>query len=106
MFNDWYTLDVVKTKLYNNSELGFQLFDMFLKWINISDQQYIFIISTVIAISFSILFYKNSKNLFLTFFLHLTIGLFGMSMSGIRQTLAICITMLAFHYMKEEKPFK
>jgi hypothetical protein len=96
---------VLSDNLFSNSEWGYYVFIKILKMLSVNDQGYIIIISLVISFSFSVFFYKYSRNLFLSFFLHLTIGLFSMSMSGIRQTIAICLILLAFKYLLNNRLF-
>lgn len=90
-------------RIFIYDEWGYQAFLVILKKIGIASQGYIIITSAIIVASFTIFYLKYSRNIFMSFFLHLTIGLFTMSMSGIRQTLAICLILLAFHFAVKKK---
>lgn len=105
-YNNYYTLQDLSLDIFKNDEYGFYFFNIILKKIGIGNQGYIFIMSLIMILFFWNFYYKYSKNMFLSIFLHLTIGLFTMSMSGIRQTIAIGFVLVAFHYMIERKPIK
>ena len=90
-----YTLN---NEIFSNPEWGFHGLATLLKKIGLSNQGYILVMSFLIALPFSLLVYKYSRNIFLSFFLHLTIGVFTMNMSGIRQSLAMSIIMIAFMF--------
>lgn len=68
----------------------------------------IYFIITAIFISFSIsLFLKRySKCPFLSYWLYITLGMLGISMSALRQILAICITLYSFDYLIKGKRIK
>lgn len=85
-----------------SKEWGFALFQNILS-LFISYQFYIAIVSAIIVFSFYLFFEDYSDDLLLSIILHITIGLFAFTMSGIRQSLAICLTFLAFKYAKENK---
>lgn len=80
---------------YKNDELGFYIFRTLCFKIGLSSQQFLALISGFIVFSFGRLFYKYSKNIFVSFWLFMTIGLFTMSMSGLRQIIAISILLFA-----------
>lgn len=91
--------------IFSQQECGFYLYNYFLRFLKISDQWYL-IFYAIIIVSIHTWFYKKyADNLFLTFYLFLTLGAFTISMSGIRQTLALSIVLLAFDFM-EKKGFK
>lgn len=69
----------------------------------VSEQGYIFIAAVILSVGFGYFFYKYSDNLFLSFYLHITIGMFTMSMSGIRQSIAVIIALVAFIYIEKKK---
>lgn len=96
-------LPEINLGLFEYEEWGFYLFNVILSKLKLSNQGYLMITSLVVVVSFMFFYYRYSKNIPLSLFLHLTIGLFTMSMSGIRQTLAIVVSMLAFHFMKKNK---
>lgn len=88
------------------AEFGFTYYNIFLLSIGVKEQLYIFISSLIISCSFGFFFYKFSKNIFLSFFLNLTIGLFFMSLTGIRQMLAISITIIAIYVLEKKSNFR
>ncbi|MEW8992882.1 EpsG family protein [Clostridium sp.] len=98
-----YIIYNMNMEIFKNSEWGFELFNSLFRGLGFNNQGYILVTSFIISLSISLFFYKYSKNIFISFFLHLTIGMFTMSMSGIRQTLAICFILLAFNYMMKKK---
>ena len=81
------------------TELGYSYFNFLVSKTGINYQGYLSIISAFFIIVVSLLFYQYSKNIPLSFFLHITIGLFAFSMSGIMQTLAIAIVFIAFLFL-------
>jgi EpsG family len=97
------SLDILSLELFKFDEWGFYTLNTFINILGFENQGYILVMSLLISLSFSLFFYKYSKNIFLSFYLHLTIGLFSMSMSGLRQTLAVCLILLAFHFLIKRK---
>ncbi len=85
---------------FEKKEWGFYTFVAWIKMFFSDYQAFLLITAGIVSLSFSLLFYKTSKNIFLSFLLHMTLGLFTMSMSAIRQTLAVSFTMFAFLSMR------
>jgi hypothetical protein len=82
---------------YNKTEIGFKYFNFFLNdKMGVDFQLYLFLIAAFFVIPLTTLIKRFSKNYLLSFYLHLTIGLFPMAMSGARQTIAISFTILSF----------
>jgi hypothetical protein len=92
------SLDMLSLEIFKFDEWGFYTINTVINILGFENQGYILVVSLIISLSFSLFFYKYSKNILLSFYLHLTIGLFSMSMSGLRQTLAVCLILLAFHF--------
>lgn len=88
------------------NELGFSLVGKILYEWKVSDTLYLIIYGFFISLCISRLIYKHSKNPFWGFYLHTTIGLFTMSMSGMRQAIACCVCWLAIDYIMEKKPIR
>ncbi len=84
-------------------EYGYFAYLKILKIFNVSNQGYIIITSLIICYSFASFFYKYSDNILLSFFLHLTIGIFTVTMSAIRQSLAISIILFAITLLLERR---
>ena len=97
-FNQW--------DIWLEKELGFTLVGKILYLLHIPDQVYLMLYALFIAYCISKLILKWCKNPFWGFYLHTTIGLFTMSMSGIRQSIACCICWLAMDYILEKKPIR
>ena len=68
-----------------------------------SDQSFLIITSLFITISFTSFFYKYSSNVGFSFYLHLTIGLFIITMSALRQSVAICFILFAIDFVVQRK---
>ena len=99
---EWsYFLDFGKWLKY---ELGFTLIGKILQTIGVGEQVYLILYALFISLCISLLVYRWCKNPFLGFYLHTTIGLFTMSMSGMRQSIACCICWLGIDYIFEKKP--
>lgn len=84
-------------------ERGYILLNLFFKNIGISFQLFLAFVSAFFVSSISIMYYAYSKNVFLSFYLNFTMGLFLMSMSGLRQTIAICITIIGVFLLLKNK---
>lgn len=82
-------------------ETGFKIFNVILNDIGVSERGFIIIISIFFTYVFTRFIYKFSSNVGLSFFIHITFGVFAMSLSGIRQVIAICLVLLAFEHMKK-----
>lgn len=93
----------INIEIFQYDEWGYQFFIRVLRNIGVYNQGYLIVTSAIMVISFLLLYYKYSNNIFLSLFLHMTIGIFTLSMSGIRQTIAICFLMLAYHLALKNK---
>jgi len=89
--------------LLRASELGYSYFNLIFSELGISFQVYLAVIAAIFIFAISKLYYIYSKNVLLSYYLHVTIGLFAMSMTGLRQTLAISLTLLAFIYLMRDR---
>ena len=87
----------------NQFEFGYYGFLRVLKFIGIGNQGYIIIVSFIFSYSFSVFFKRYSSNILMSFYLYLTIGLFTVSMSAIRQSFAISIILFAVSLLLERK---
>jgi len=102
-------LEIYRDHLYGTGMNVFNtnewLFTIFSNTVSIfaSEQMFLVIVSAIIVLSFSWFFCKYSNNILLCYILHITIGLFSFTLSGMRQSLAICLTLIAFYYAKENK---
>ncbi|UYG93834.1 EpsG family protein [Cytobacillus firmus] len=101
--NEFENADYYLNNLLRPTELGYSFFNNLINTIGFNFQMYLLIISIIIIGSISLLYYRYSKNVLMSFYLHFTIGLFAMSMSGIRQILAVSITIIAFIFLMKNK---
>ncbi len=97
--------DFYLNNLIRSSERGYSYFNFFANKLGISFQIYLSIISAIFMIAISKLYYKYSKNILMSYYLHVTIGLFAMSMTGLRQSLAISLTIISFISLMNNKKF-
>lgn len=91
---------------YKSTEVGFYYFRILLLGLGFTPQLFLIVVSLIVTFTFADFIFRYSDNVFLSFFLHLTIGLFAMSMSGIRQILAVCLVVYSIRYVLEHKPIK
>lgn len=89
-----------------STEFGYVYFLKILKFFHVGPQGYIVVTSFFISSLFSWFIYKYSENIGFSFLLHLTIGLFAMTLSGIRQSMAISIIMIAIYFAINRKFIK
>ena len=69
-----------------------------------SEFQWLVILTAVfLSISIGIFVYKNARDPFLALLFFITLGLFQFSLSGIRQTIAIAITLMSMELIKKRK---
>lgn len=87
-------------------EMGFTLVGKILKSIHLSNQGYLVLYAVFITVVISRLIQKYSRHLFWGFYLHATIGLFTMSMSGMRQAIACCICWLGIDHILNKHPIR
>lgn len=88
---------------FKGGETLFYGISTILSKIGVSFQVYLAIISFIIVFSFMKFYYKYSYNVALTLFLHVTIGSFAITMSTIRQSIAICIILFSFDALINRK---
>ncbi len=87
-------------------EIGFKLYNYVLNWFGVSDQMYLILYALFVSVVIAKLIEQYCRNLFWGFYFHITIGLFTMSMSGMRQTIACLICWLAISYILRKKPIR
>lgn len=101
-----YYNEFLNAELYlklRKNELGYAYFNYFFSSLGINFQVYLLIISGIVVVTISKIYSKFSQNIVLSFYLFVTLGLFAMTMTGLRQSMAIIITMLAFINLMEKK---
>ena len=99
-------LDVNYFEFIKESEIGFQVIKYLL--LNFTHNYFwLFLISSIIVIYCYLIFIKKySKDYFLSVFIFITFGLYTFYFNGLRQGLAMAISMLAIPYMVQSKFIK
>lgn len=87
------------------SELGFRYFEYWCNSIGFSWVSYSLLVSSIIVIPMGLFFYKYSENLWASYMMYMTIGLFAMNMTGIRQSLACSMVLLGMIMLLNKKYF-
>lgn len=85
------------------SELGFSYLNYAIWKTGLGFQSYLGIVSAIIVFTLSLLYYRYSERPMLSYYLHVTIGLFSMTLTGLRQSLAISFTILGFLYLVKNR---
>jgi hypothetical protein len=104
-----YYYEYLNSELYlslRHNELGYSYFNHFFRNIDVNFQLYLSIIALITVFSISKLYLKFSHNIMLSYYLFITLGLFGMTLTGLRQSLAIMITIFAYTSLMENKRLK
>ncbi len=101
---DWSSFSV--TSGWIRDEMGFTLVGKLLSVLGVGNQTYLLLYALFISVCITHLISKWCKNFFWGFYFHTTIGLFTMSMSGMRQSIACCICWLATDYILKKKPIR
>lgn len=89
----------------NNFEKGYQLFNSLIA-IYLTDNPNVFlaIVSTCTLIPVSVIFYRYSRNVFISFTVYSALILYHFSFSGLRQALAIGIIVISYYFIVDRKP--
>ncbi|QBO59676.1 EpsG family protein [Chryseobacterium salivictor] len=97
--------DIADGNYDDRIEPGYIYFNKLLQFFT-SDSQWLFIIVAVfLSVSIGTFVYKNARDPFLAILFFVTLGLFQFSLSGIRQTIAVAITLLSMELIKKRKLF-
>lgn len=86
-----------------DSEVGFKVVQWFFFHIGFNWQSFLFIDSAFVVIAMGRFLYRYCINIFLGFYLYMTIGLFAMNMTGVRQSLAVAIVLIATEFAQKHK---
>lgn len=87
-------------------EWGFDMLEYICSSLGMGWQVFLALVSAIIIIPVTELFHKYSANVWMSFFLYLTIGLFSVNMSAMRQSLAVSMVVVAMIAMLEKKYIK
>jgi len=85
-----------ETQYLRPAEPGYSLLMVICKSLGLDFQQFLAVVSLIIVFAVTALVRQLAVSPFLSFFLHVTLGFFAMSLSGLRQSLAVAFTILAF----------
>ncbi len=69
-------------------------------------QLWLAFLSAIFCLVIGILIAKESKAPSLSIVILITLGFFGFSMTGLRQTVAMCILILSYEFIKRKKPIQ
>ncbi len=106
---NYYSLEsfsIIDLFKYNDSEYLYFLVGKFFNFLNLDFRIMLFFTSFMTYGLLGIMSYKYSKNPVMSIFIFITLGLFVFSLSGLRQSIAIGISLIAFHYIKNKKFIK
>lgn len=87
-------------------EHGFAVFNKVLSGVSDNPRFFLMVTAFFITFSFSLKIYYNSTIPWLSFFLFITLGLFGSSMNTIRQYIALAIVLYSYDAIKENRLFR
>lgn len=85
-------------------ESGFVFLNKLFKSVGFDTQLFIFLCSVISIVPISYLFLKYADNIPLAFIIYAGFRLYHFGFSGIRQSLAIAITVIAFEFITRKKP--
>lgn len=86
-----------------NGEILYHLFNKIISLVTNDFQIFLTIVAAICMIPIAILYKKESQNPILTIGLFLTVAPFSMFFSGLRQSIAMAIVIIAFKFIKEKK---
>lgn len=86
-------------------EYGFSFYITFIKSLGFNFRWFLVISAYFTTGMLAFFIYKYSKNVAFSFFLHITIGLFMFSLSGMRQYMAMGIVLMAMVYIRRHRLF-
>ena len=104
-FNRYKNANVMYNLGITYSEWGFNYISYFFHdYLKLDFQFFLLFIAIVCIVSLSVCIYKYSDDILLSFILYLTIGNFALNMSGLRQTIAISLSLFAIVMAEKRKP--
>lgn len=84
-------------------EIGYKLINKLIGVIGLNEQLFLFVISALILVPIAIFIYRNSYNLFISFYSYIAFGFFGASFNTLRQNIAYGIILLSFTFIKQKR---
>ena len=95
--------ETVLNKFFLNYERGYAIFNKLLYFFSEDSQFLLFVCAAIAMAAIMWLIYKYSKTPLLSIIIYLALPVFLINFSGLRQGIAVAITMYAFRYIKEKK---
>lgn len=89
-----------------NYEHGYVIFCKLLSYISKDSQILLISVALISIASISYMIYKYSENCLLSYVIYLGMPVFLINYSGLRQTIAIAITVLSYSFIREKKFLK
>lgn len=89
----------------SRKDFGFYVFAKFFADIGVSPEIWMAIIAIIFATMFSWFCYKYSKDIFISY-LMLIVLTFSFTLSGLRQTMALSIIFIAYHFIIQKCPIR
>lgn len=77
-------------------EFGYSYLVAACKYLGLGFQAFVALSALLVTVSVTLLISTFSREPFLSFFLHITVGFFALSLSGLRQSIAIAIVLIGF----------
>ena len=84
-------------------EYGFAIINKLLSYVNSNPRFFLVLAAFVVVFSFSRQIYENSAKPWLSFFMFITLGMFGESLSALRQYIAIVLILFSYNAIKKNK---
>lgn len=86
-----------------NIEYGYSVFNKFIADISNQFQFFLGVVAFITVLPLGILYYKESENALVSIGVFINLSVFNMLFSGLRQSIAIAISVLAFYCVKNKK---
>lgn len=102
-YNEFQNAEYFWFNSLRSTEKIFSFINYSFQSLGFSFRTFLSLISLLMIAAISNLYYSFSKNIMLSYFLHVTIGMFSLSMTGLRQTIAVSLTLYAFLLLVKEK---
>lgn len=88
-----------------NYEIGYSIFLQTLARLEVGDQEFLFLVASIIIIPIAYTIGKKSKIPTLSIIMYICLGFFLFTFSGLRQSIAFAITFFSYNYI-ENRNFK
>lgn len=89
---------------YGNLEIGWIIFSRVVWMLFPRDKALVLAVGIITLISFSIFFWRYSRNLAISFLVFICMGFWGMSFFILRQLVAMSILLFAYPFLEKRKP--